>query len=75
MMRLQTPFNKTMHGEARSLHQVFIGGWGQSIVELLDLEKLAPALRQLGRSTFFVTIQNLNVVSGIASPPNAMAIL
>ncbi|KAH7018104.1 uncharacterized protein B0I36DRAFT_354417 [Microdochium trichocladiopsis] len=70
-----TPFNMTIDGEARSLHQVFIGGWGQSIVEFLDLEKLAPLLHQLKRSTFFVTIQNLNVVSGIASPPNAMAIV
>jgi hypothetical protein len=50
-------------------------GWGQSIVEFLDLEVLAETLHSLGRSTFFLTIQNLNVVSGIASPPNALAIL
>lgn len=75
MMRPQTPFNKTIHGEARYLHQIFIGGWGQSIVELLDLEKLAPVLHQLRRSTFFVTIQILTIVSGVASPPNAMAVL
>lgn len=50
-------------------------GWGQSIVEFLDLEYLAERLHSLGRSTFFITIQNLNVESGIASPPNAMAIL
>lgn len=50
-------------------------GWGQSILEFLDLELLAPALHQLGRSTFFLTIQNLNVVAGIASPPNALAII
>jgi hypothetical protein len=50
-------------------------GWGQSIVEFLDLETLAEELHQLNRSTFFITIQNLNIKSGIASPPNAMAIL
>ncbi|KAJ7018906.1 hypothetical protein C8F04DRAFT_357866 [Mycena alexandri] len=59
----------------RSLHQVFIGGWGQSIVEFLDLETLAAACHELQRYSFFFTLQNLNVVGGIASPPNAMAIL
>jgi hypothetical protein len=93
------PFNKTIGGVPRSLHQVFIGGesskafplpsllshvlvlmernvgWGQSIVEFLDLETLAETLHELKRSTFFLTLQNLNIVSGIASPPNALAIL
>jgi len=69
------PFNNTIEGTPRSLHQIFIGGWGQSIVELLDLEKLAAKCKELGRYSFFVTIQTLDVVSGIASPPNAMAIL
>ena len=50
-------------------------GWGQSIVEFPDLETLAETLHRLGRSTFFLTLQNLNIVSGIASPPNALAIL
>ncbi|KAJ8115800.1 hypothetical protein ONZ43_g4585 [Nemania bipapillata] len=62
-------------GHTRSLHQVFIGGWGQSIVEFLYLEELAQALHERGRWNFFMTMQNLNVVSGIASPPNALAIL
>ncbi|KAI1739336.1 hypothetical protein F4680DRAFT_449082 [Xylaria scruposa] len=64
-----------LDGHKRSLHQVFIGGWGQNIVEFLDLEKLATALHESGRWNFFMTLQNLNVVSGIASPPNALAIL
>ncbi|KAJ7184948.1 hypothetical protein C8R46DRAFT_882565, partial [Mycena filopes] len=77
----------------RSLHQVFIGGWGQSIgiqytiflyrdieltswtVEFLDLEALAVACHDLKRYSFFFTLQNLNVIGGIASPPNIMAIL
>ncbi len=50
-------------------------GWGQSIMEFLDLETLAAELHALKRSTFFLTIQNLNINSGIASPPNALAIL
>lgn len=70
-----TPFNGTIDGTPRSLHQIFIGGWGQSIVELLDLEKLADELYAAGRSSFFLTLQTLNVVSGIASPPNALALL
>ncbi|PMD19742.1 hypothetical protein NA56DRAFT_628604 [Hyaloscypha hepaticicola] len=70
-----TPFDKTISGVPRSMHQVFIGGWGQSIMEFLDLETLAAELHALGRSTFFLTIQTLNINTGIASPPNAMAIL
>lgn len=44
-------------------------------VEFLNLEDLAAACHELKRYSFFFTIQNLNVVGGIASPPNAMAIL
>ncbi|KFA54522.1 hypothetical protein S40293_08937 [Stachybotrys chartarum IBT 40293] len=69
------PFNRTILGEARSLHQVFLAGWGQSIVEFLELEDLAAHLHRLDRWSFFLTIQTLNIVSGIASPPNALAIL
>jgi hypothetical protein len=50
-------------------------GWGQSIVEFLDLETLTEKLHELNRFSFFMMIQNLNIVSGIASPPNALAIL
>lgn len=35
------PFAGTFGGDERSFHQIFIGGWGQSIVEFLDLEALA----------------------------------
>ncbi|KAJ7487033.1 hypothetical protein FB451DRAFT_1363175 [Mycena latifolia] len=69
------PFNGTIGGVPRALHQVFIGGWGQSIVEFLDLEDLAAACHELKRYAFFFSLQNLNVVGGVASPPNAMAIL
>ena len=50
-------------------------GWGLSILEFVNLEELAPALHSLGRSTFFVTISPMNVKSGIASPPNPIAIV
>lgn len=70
------PFgNAASSGPARSLHQIFISGWGQSIVELLDLEKLAQVCASQKRYTFFYTLQNLNVLGGVASPPNAMAIM
>ncbi|KAF5344428.1 hypothetical protein D9758_015467 [Tetrapyrgos nigripes] len=65
----------TDKGVRRSLHQIFIGGWGQSLVEFLDLETLAETCHRLNRFTFFFTLQNLNMAGGIASPPNAMAIL
>ncbi|KAJ6603606.1 hypothetical protein DFH09DRAFT_1270369 [Mycena vulgaris] len=47
------PFNGTIEGVPRALHQVLIGGWGQSIIELLDLEKLAAACQELKRYSFF----------------------
>ena len=72
---VQTPFDGMVNGEQRSLHEILIAGWGQSIVEFLELESLAVILRQSKRCTFFVTVQNLNVYSGIASPPNALAII
>jgi hypothetical protein len=50
-------------------------GWGQGILEFIDLEKLAPALHAAGRSHFLLTVQPLNVRGGIASPPNAMALM
>ncbi|ESK83627.1 hypothetical protein Moror_12037 [Moniliophthora roreri MCA 2997] len=69
------PLNVIILGETRSLHQIFLGGWGLSIVEFLDLEKLAEECHSKNKFSFFFTIQNLNIVGGIASPPNAMAIL
>ncbi|KAJ6564221.1 hypothetical protein B0H19DRAFT_942217, partial [Mycena capillaripes] len=71
----RAPFNTTILGARRTLHEVFLGGWGQSIVEFMNLENLAAACHELDRYSFFFTLQNLNVVGGIASPPNAMAIL
>ncbi|KAJ7193466.1 hypothetical protein GGX14DRAFT_588764 [Mycena pura] len=69
------PLSGVIDGAVRNLHMVFIGGWGQSIVEFMDLDELAATCHALKRFHFFFTLQNLNVVGGIASPPNAMAIL
>ncbi|KAF5374255.1 hypothetical protein D9758_004705 [Tetrapyrgos nigripes] len=69
------PENSVIGGVKRNLHQIFIGGWGMSLVEFLDLETLAQTCHKLNRFTFFFTLQNLNMAGGIASPPNAMAIL
>lgn len=44
-------------------------------MEFLDLEELAETLHGLRRATFFMTVQNLIVDGGVASPPNAMAIV
>ncbi|KAJ6463163.1 hypothetical protein C8R47DRAFT_1157802 [Mycena vitilis] len=71
----RAPLNTTILGARRTLHEVFLGGWGQSIVEYMNLEDLAAACHELKRYSFFFSLQNLNVLGGIASPPNAMAIL
>jgi hypothetical protein len=42
---------------------------------MFDLEKLAARCREIGRWSFFVSASPLNVVGGIASPPNIQAIL
>ncbi|KAJ4467225.1 hypothetical protein J3R30DRAFT_3309519 [Lentinula aciculospora] len=69
------PLGGIILGQNRSLHEIFISGWGQSIVEYLDLEMLAEKCHEFKKFSFFFTLQDLNVVGGIASPPNAMAIL
>ena len=58
-----------------TIDMIRIPGWGQPILEFLDFETLAPALHALHRSTFFVTIEPLNILYGIAAPPNALAII
>jgi hypothetical protein len=58
-----------------AMHEVFLAGWGMPIGEMFYLEKLAEECRRLGRWTFFFTSEPLNVNGGVASPPNALAIL
>ena len=56
-------------------HEVLLAGWGCPIGEMLWLEDLAEACKQRGRWSFFVASSPLNVVGGVGSPANVMAIL
>lgn len=58
-----------------ALHEVFLSGWGMPIGESFDLETLANKCREEGRWSFFVTSIPLDIPGGVASPPNAVAIL
>lgn len=57
-----------------SCHEVFLAGWGCPIGELFDLEELSNTCEKLGRWSFFMTSEVVNVPGGVASPPNALAI-
>jgi hypothetical protein len=58
-----------------SIHEVFLAGWGLPIGELLDLRELSAECQRFGQYTFFFTSMPLYIEGGIASPPNAQAIL
>ncbi|EPE28302.1 Putative cyclase [Glarea lozoyensis ATCC 20868] len=58
-----------------TLHQWLLAGWGLPIGEMFDLEKLASECRRLGRYSFFLSSVPLHIPGGVASPPNAIAIL
>ncbi|WVQ82259.1 hypothetical protein IAT38_004387 [Cryptococcus sp. DSM 104549] len=49
-------------------HDVFVGGWGLPIGELLDLRELAKRCEELGRWTFSFSSMPVEVVEGIANP-------
>lgn len=57
------------------LHDYAISMWGMPLGELWDLEALATACEEENRWTFFFTSAPLNNPGGIASPPNAVAVL
>lgn len=57
------------------LHQTLLGLWGMPIGEMFDLEALSEACAKTGRYTFFFSSWPLNVLGGVASPPNAAAYL
>ncbi|KAH7038364.1 uncharacterized protein B0I36DRAFT_316058 [Microdochium trichocladiopsis] len=58
-----------------AMHEVFLSGWGMPIGECFDLEGLAETCKKERRWTFFLSSVPLNVPGGVASPPNAVAIL
>ncbi|KAI0045782.1 hypothetical protein FA95DRAFT_1607436 [Auriscalpium vulgare] len=55
------------------LHQTLLGLWGMPIGEFFDIEELAKTCAETGRYTFFFSSWPLNVLGGVASPPNAAA--
>ncbi|KAJ5037550.1 uncharacterized protein L3040_007722 [Drepanopeziza brunnea f. sp. 'multigermtubi'] len=60
---------------AYRLHDHLLAMWGTPIGELWDLEGLAEACKREKKYSFFLTSAPLNVQGGVASPPNALAIL
>ncbi|KAJ3002800.1 hypothetical protein NUW54_g5649 [Trametes sanguinea] len=55
------------------LHQTILGLWGMPIGEFFDLEALSKQCAEMGRYTFFFSSWPLNILGGVASPPNAAA--
>ncbi|KAJ3476771.1 hypothetical protein NLI96_g10931 [Meripilus lineatus] len=55
------------------LHQTLLPLWGMPIGEFFDLEKLSTTCKETGRYTFFFSSWPLNILGGVASPPNAAA--
>ena len=61
--------------QSPALHEVFLAGWGMPIGEMLDLRQLAAECARLNKWSFFFASMPLYIPGGIASPPNAQAIL
>ncbi|KAG8698347.1 hypothetical protein FRC08_005987 [Ceratobasidium sp. 394] len=57
------------------LHPVILSGFGCPLGELFDLERLAVECEASKRWSFFFTSAPLNIPGGVASPPNAIAIM
>ncbi|RPD71268.1 hypothetical protein L226DRAFT_574034 [Lentinus tigrinus ALCF2SS1-7] len=55
------------------MHSTILGMWGMPIGEFFDLEALSKHCAETGRYTFFFSSWPLNVLGGVASPPNAAA--
>lgn len=70
----RTPIPFTVPGAIR-LHDWLLGHWGTPIGELWDLEKLADACSKTRKWSFLLTSAPLHVYGGVATPPNAIAIL
>ncbi|KAI0713745.1 hypothetical protein C8Q76DRAFT_469104 [Earliella scabrosa] len=55
------------------LHNTILGLWGMPIGEFFDLEALSKHCAETSRYSFFFSSWPLNVLGGVASPPNAAA--
>jgi len=60
---------------APMMHGTIIGLWGMPIGEMFQLDPLAAACSNDHRYECFVTSAPLNKAGGVASPPNALAIM
>ncbi|KAK9446897.1 uncharacterized protein V1518DRAFT_422916 [Limtongia smithiae] len=58
-----------------ALHHVCLAGWGIPLGELFDLDELASECKRTGRYSFFFNSVPFNVVGGVSTLPNAVAIL
>lgn len=58
-----------------TMHEVFLSGRGMPIGESFDLEALARHCRKADSWSFFLVSVPLRIPSGVASPPNAEAIM
>ncbi|KAI9690533.1 MAG: hypothetical protein M1822_009496 [Bathelium mastoideum] len=65
---------KKGEGDRAFLHEWLLPMWGMPIGEWWDLEELSAVCEREGRWSFFLTSAPLNVLGGVASPPNALAI-
>ncbi|KAL8298773.1 hypothetical protein RB597_007407 [Gaeumannomyces tritici] len=70
----QPSFERWPSPEGWLLHERLLAGFGCPIGELFHLERLAAHCREVGRWSFFVASEPCNVVGGVASPPNILAI-
>ncbi|KZV67766.1 hypothetical protein PENSPDRAFT_653781 [Peniophora sp. CONT] len=55
------------------MHETILSMWGMPLGEFFDVEKLSEVCKRAGRYTFFFSSWPLNVLGGVASPPNAAA--
>ncbi|VDB85207.1 unnamed protein product [Peniophora sp. CBMAI 1063] len=55
------------------MHETILSLWGMPLGELFDLEKLSEVCKRNGRYTYFFSSWPLNILGGVASPPNAAA--
>jgi hypothetical protein len=56
------------------MHEIMLSGFGLPIGELFQLEELAKECERHKRWTFMLVSEPLNLVGGVGSPPNAVAI-
>ena len=63
------------HPQRGFMHETLLALWGMPIGEMFYLEALAEACATSGVYEFFLTSAPLNKRGGVASPPNALAIM